>query len=127
MIINYKGLVEREIGGRTVFFKFNMAAITLLNKIQGVGFKEFSEQLQDPRFDTFANFLYAGAETAFVSEGKNADKEGKRTFSFDDATEWLNELGIMGAGELYIQAFEVPETKNDNPPSSTEAESSKTS
>jgi len=123
MIINYKGLVEKEIGGKTIHFKFNMAAITLLNKIQGGGFREFSEQLQNPRFDTFESFLYAGAETAYAQDGKNSDKEGKRIFKREDASDWLNELGLDGAGSLYIQAFEVPETKNENPPSGTEENS----
>lgn len=117
MIIHYKGLVEKEIGGKTIFFKFNMAAFTLLNDLQGVSLEEFSAQIKKPRFSTLTNFLFAGAETAYQMDSKNCDVNGSRTFTQFDASEWLNEIGIgsEGAGGLFAKAFEVPESKNDQP------------
>ena len=115
MIINYKGLVDLEIGGKVISFKFNMAAFTLLNDLQNCSMRELSVQLSDPKFSTFANFLYAGAETAYLQDGKNADAKGKRTFTQFDGPEWMNQLDVDKVHSLLGKAFEVPESKNDQP------------
>lgn len=112
MIVNYKGLVEKQIGNKTIVFKFTMASITMLNDLQNVNLSEFAQQLKAPKFSTISNFLYAGAEVAYQSEMKNADDKGKRDFVYEDADEWLNTMGITEALEMFLEAFSVPETND---------------
>jgi hypothetical protein len=35
-MIHFKGVVEKEIGGKKVFFKFNMAALSFFADLQGL-------------------------------------------------------------------------------------------
>jgi hypothetical protein len=113
-MIHFKGIVEKEIGGKKFFFKFNMAALTLFGDLQGLTLRQLGLELQNVRLSTLANFFYAGAVT-FCKQEKS-----EQTFSQDDAAEWIAELGIIESLRLLNEAFDVPE-KNQVPPQETGA------
>lgn len=117
-MIHFKGIVEKEIGGKKYFFKFNMAALTLLGDLQNAGIVEMGKQLKNPKLSTIANFLYAGAVTYCRQE------KVPQTFTQDDATEWMMAIGLPESIDLLTEAFDVPE-KNQVPPQETGAKTEK--
>lgn len=111
-MLQFKGLVEREISGKKVFFKFNMAAMTMLGDLQNLSMADLGVELANPKFSTVANFLYAGAK---VYDRQEKPKE-PQNFSQDDAAEWLSQMGLSAAMDLFNEAFDAPETKNGEAP-----------
>lgn len=107
MLIFFRGDVEKKVGGKNRLFRFNMAAITLLGDLQNAPLTQLAVEVSNPKMSTVANFLYAGAYTYARQEKKMID------FSQDDATEWLNEIGLDVALEMLGKAFEVPEPEKD--------------
>lgn len=111
-MLQFKGLVEKEIGGKKVFFKFNMAALTLFGDLQGLSFAEIGIELANPKLSSLSNLMYAAAKTY---DRQEKPKE-PQNYSQDDATEWVAELGFGEALNFFNEAFEVPEEKNGQAP-----------
>jgi hypothetical protein len=105
-MIHFKGVVEKEINGKKVFFKFNMAALSFFSDLQGLTIQGLSKELTDPKFSTLANFFYAGAVTYCKQEKKPQD------FTQDDAFEWIGVLGFETAVQVFADAFTSPPEKN---------------
>jgi hypothetical protein len=105
-MIHFKGVVERQIDGKAVLFKFNMAALSYFADLHGLTIQQLSKELTDPKFSTIANFLYAGAVT-YCRQDKV-----KQEFTQDDAFEWVAALGFEEAVLLFAEAFNSPTEKN---------------
>lgn len=101
-------VIEIDISGKPVRFKYNMAALTLFGDYQNASLQELIEQISGkPRLSTISNFLYAGYVTCCKQE------KHKIEYTQDDACEWVNELGIDKALLMLINAFDIPsEVKN---------------
>jgi hypothetical protein len=109
-MIHFKGVVEKEIGGKKVFFKFNMAALSYFADLQGLTIQKLGIELSDPKFSTIANFFYAGAVTYCRQEKKPQE------FTQDDALEWIGIIGFEEAVQLFADAFVAPVEKNQPAP-----------
>jgi hypothetical protein len=109
-MIHFKGVVEKEINGKKVFFKFNMAALSYFADLQGLTIQQLSKELTDPKFSTIASFFYAGAVTYCKQEKVSQE------FSQDDAFEWISVLGFEEAVQLFADAFTAPVEKNPKAP-----------
>lgn len=111
-MLQFKGIVERDINGKKVFFKFNMASLTMLGDLQKISFQELGLELGSPKLSTIVNFLYAAAA---VYDRQDKPKV-PQNFSQDDAAELVAEMGFADALSLLNNAFDAPEIKNDDAP-----------
>lgn len=109
-MIKYRGLIEKEIAGKKVFFKFNMGAIELLGDLQNMGASQILTTGAEARISTLSAFLYAGAVQYCKQEKKTPD------FTREDSTEWIGELGLSEVLKMFTEAFTGPkyeEEKNE--------------
>jgi len=111
-MLQFKGVVEKEIGGKIVLFKFNMATLTMFGDLQNASLAEVGAELANPRISTLVNFLYAGTKVYDRQE-----KPSKlQNYSQDDAAEWIEKLGFDEGLSLMNEAFDAPEIKNGQAP-----------
>lgn len=111
-MLQFKGIVEKDINGKKVFLKFNMATLTMLGDLQNVSLTELAQELMNPKLSTVANFLYAGAK---VYDRQEKPKKFQN-YTQDDASEWVAALGFDDALSILNDAFDAPETKNEDAP-----------
>jgi hypothetical protein len=104
------GDVEKQIKGKPVTFRFNMASLTMLGDLQNASLTALAYECMNPKLSTLANFLYSGAYVYCKQEKKKID------FTQDIGPEWDAELGIDGALDMLLKAFELP----DQPESESE-------
>jgi hypothetical protein len=104
-MIHFKGLVERQVNGQVIVFKFNMAALVYFGDLCGLSLRDIALEFQNPRLSTITNFLYAGAVTYCRQEKK------VQTFTQDDAAEWLAQLGLDEVMKIFSDALSVPTDK----------------
>lgn len=102
-MVRFKGEAEKEVNGKKLSFKWNMAALCLLGDIQNRSMSQLAREFLNPKFSTLSNFLYVGAVEFYKQSKKPID------FSTDDAAEWLDIIGIDKTLDLLSTAFETPE------------------
>lgn len=114
-MIKYRGVREEKIGDKTVFFKHDLQALTMLGDMQNIGVNEIIKDCGRAKLSTLAAFLYCGAYRYWQTEKKVNDKG--IDFTLEDATEWLDEsnLGLVRTLGIVTDCFETPkyEVKND--------------
>lgn len=110
-MIKYRGVREEKIGDKTVFFKHDLQALTMLGDMQNIGVNEIIKDCGRAKLSTLAAFLYCGAYRYCIQEKKPVE------FTIDDCTEWLDEsnLGLVRTLGIVTDCFETPkyEVKND--------------
>jgi hypothetical protein len=106
-MIKYRGLVEKEIAGKKVFFKFNMAAIEMLGDLQDMGASKILTSGGEAKLSTLSAFLYSGAVQYCKQEKKVPD------FTREDATEWVAELGLNEVLTMFITCFTGPKVDEE--------------
>lgn len=113
-MIKYRGLVEKQIGDKKVFFKFNMAAFEMLGDLQDMGASEIIRSGGRAKLSTLSAFLFSGAKQ-YCKEKSIDPKYQDPGYTRDDATEWIGELGLKTVMEMFTACFEAPkyEVKND--------------
>lgn len=111
-MLQFKGLVEKEINGKTIRLKFNMATLTLLGDLQNVSLAELAQELEAPKLSTVANFMYAAS---VVYDRQEKPKEPQAATQ-DDACEWIEAIGFREALKIVNDAFESPDVKNESAP-----------
>ena len=104
----FKGVVEIEILGEQRGFKFGMAAMVMLCKLENKDLKGVQEGLDTGDITTFVNLMYASA----VQYAKLYKKPEP---SFEDVANWLDHLDGK-EGEIIKTAFEQPESPNPAAP-----------
>ncbi len=100
----YKGLVEIEILGEQRGFKFGIATMVMLCKVEGVELKEVQERIDSSRLETFANMMYCAA----VQYAKLYKKPEP---SFEEVANWLDHIEDK-QGEIIKSAFAQPQDPN---------------
>lgn len=106
-MIKYRGLVEKSINNKKVFFKFNMAAFEMLGDLQNMGLSEVIRSAAVGRISTLSAFLYSGAMQYCKQEKTKAD------FTREDTTDWIEQIGWENVLKLITDCFEAPEVKNE--------------
>lgn len=108
-MIKFRGLVEKQIGENKVIFQFDMASIEMLGDMQNLGVGEILKSGGRSKLSTLSCFLYTGA----VRYCNKQHKEIK--FTREDATDWVEILGIQVVLQMFLDFFTTPEheVKND--------------
>lgn len=121
-MIKYRGLVEKEIAGKKMFFKFNMAAIIELGDITDLGASGLLTEGSKAKLSVLTAFLYAGALQYWKSEHKTSESKFKEpwVYTVDDAAEWFAELGLQPVLTMFLNCFRGPEYEEKNEVATTE-------
>jgi hypothetical protein len=117
-MIKYDGLIEKEIGGKKIFFRYNMAAIIELGDMVNMGASDLLIEGSKAKLSLLTSFLLAGALQHWKQEHKTQESKMKEPFpyTFDDACLWFAELGLPPVLEMYMTCFGAPkfeEEKNE--------------
>jgi hypothetical protein len=106
----YKGVVEKEIGGETVGFKFGMGSMAMLCDLEKDTLKNVIEKLGDATLlKTQINFYYAAA----VQYARLFKKEEP---NFEQVANWMDCLSADIKEEIGKAAFEQYEDPNVKAP-----------
>jgi hypothetical protein len=100
----FKGVVEIEILGEQRGFKFGMAAMVMLCKLENKDLNGVQESIAKGDIQSFANMMYAAA----VQYAKLYKKPEP---SFEEVANWLDHIEDK-AGEILSTAFAQPESPN---------------
>lgn len=107
-MIKYRGLVEKEIAGKKVSFKFNMAAFEAIGDDLNLGLSAMLITMGSGKLSALSTFLYRGAMQYCKQEKKQPD------FTREDATEWLGELGFETVVKLVEACLDSPKHEEKN-------------
>ncbi|HYF69085.1 MAG TPA: hypothetical protein VD884_13170 [Ohtaekwangia sp.] len=109
-MIYFKGIVEKEVNGKKIFFRHDMGALTMLGDIQNIGVNEIIRDCMRAKLSTLASFLYAGAARYCNLEKKTID------FTMDDAVEWLSDdkIGFKATLDMVEDCFKSPKYEEKN-------------
>jgi hypothetical protein len=100
----FKGVVEIEVLGEQRGFKFGMAAMVMLCRLEGKDLKDVQESLNKGEIITFVNLMYAAA----VQYAKLYKKPEP---SFEEVANWLDHLEGREA-DIIKTAFHQAESPN---------------
>lgn len=106
-MIKNRGTVEKEIAGKKISFKFNMAAFEAMGDDLNLGLSGLLISIGQGKLSTLATFLYRGAMQFCKSEKKQPD------FNREDASEWLGELGFEEVMKLAESCIEAPKHEGE--------------
>jgi hypothetical protein len=127
-----KRILEREIDGKVVGFRFNMLALgkacqlencsvdelykRLGMTVKNIGTKEVPNMVQEQPTDLIAinNFFYASAIVYKEGNGEKVD------FTAIDVSDWLEHFDM---NELLMIAFKTPDLKNTEAPTTGQSSS----
>jgi len=106
MINKYKGLVETDVFGHTVGFKFGTAAMLQLCQILKCSLQDVVNRLDDKTdLEAQLTFYYVGA-CQYVRLKKSEDKEFKgEEPSFEQVCNWVDSLLPQQKEEITETAF----------------------
>jgi hypothetical protein len=109
-MIYFKGVVEKEVGGRKIYFRHDMGALSMLGDIQNIGVNEIIKDCMRGKLSTLAAFLYSGAVRYCAVNKKEID------FTMDDAIEWLTEdkIGFAATLKMVEECFKSPKFEEKN-------------
>lgn len=110
----YKGVVELEICGEVVGFKFGLATTKLNCELEGLkcdaeGLEELGKRLAAQNPSTYLNFYYAGA----ISYARLFKKPEP---TFDEVCNWVDNLETTQSEEALKTAFLQPTDPNPTAP-----------
>lgn len=114
-MIKYRGLVEKEISGRKISFKFNMAAFEAVGDDLNMGLSALLISMGTGKLSTLATFLYRGALQYCKQE------KIEPTFKREDASDWLGELGFEEAMRMAEACLDTPKYQEKNEPATVES------
>jgi threonine dehydrogenase-like Zn-dependent dehydrogenase len=97
----FKGVVELEILGEQRGFKFGMAAMVQLTKLENTNLAGVQDNLAKGEISTLINLLYAAA----VQYAKLYKKDVP---SFEDVANWIDHLDGKEA-DIIKTAFAIPD------------------
>jgi threonine dehydrogenase-like Zn-dependent dehydrogenase len=100
----FKGVVEIEVLGEQRGFKFGMAAMVMMCKLEGKDLNGVQESLNNGELPTFINLMYAAA----VQYAKLYKKPEP---SFEEVANWLDHLDGK-ENEIIKTAFQQSESPN---------------
>jgi len=119
-----KRILEREIDGKVVGFRFNMLALGKACQIENCSVDELYKRLgmtikdgkQEQATDLIAmnNFFYASAIVYKEGRGEKVD------FTAIDVSDWLEHFDM---NELLMIAFKTPDLKNTEAPTTGQSSS----
>lgn len=107
MKFKFKGEAEIEINGKMQGFVWNMAALTKLGDLLNLSITKMAKEMVEPKFSFIAAFLYVGALYECKKKGENP------SFTLEDASEWITEIGIERCMQLFNDAFTSPEIQEE--------------
>lgn len=107
-MIKYRGLVEKEIAGKKISFKFNMAAFEAMGDDLNLGLSGLLVSMGTGKLSTLATFLFRGATQYYKQEKKQID------FTREDASDWLGELGFEEVTKMCEACLDVPKYEPKN-------------
>lgn len=115
-MIKNRGTVEKEIAGKKIGFKFDMAAFEAMGDDLNLGLSGLLISIGQGKLSTLATFLFRGATRYCKAEKKQVD------FTRDDASDWLGELGFEETMKLAESCIEAPKHEEKNQPATVNTE-----
>lgn len=106
MTDKYKGVVEIEILGEKRGFKFGIAAMAMLCKLEGLKLSEVQNRLSENDPGAMCNFYYSAA----IQYCRLFKKESEP--SFEDVANWIDNMSLEQNSESVKAAFENYEDPN---------------
>jgi ABC-type molybdate transport system substrate-binding protein len=103
----FKGVVELEILGEQRGFKYGMAALVQLTKLEDTNLAGVQEKLANGDISTIVNLVYTGA----VQYAKLYKKEIP---SFEDVANWIDHINGDQLSSIIKTSFAIPE-ESPNP------------
>jgi hypothetical protein len=110
-------IIEKEVEGKTIGFRFNMLSIGKACKIEKCSVSELYKRLgmtikdglqeQPTDLETLTNYFYAAAIVYKEGKGEKVD------FNPVDVSDWLEYFDV---NELLLVAFNAPDIKNQTAP-----------
>jgi hypothetical protein len=115
-MIKYDGLIEKEIAGKKIFFRYNMATIIELGDMMDMGASDLIIQGSRAKLSLLTAFLLCGAIQYWKQEHKTQDSKNKDPFTYtlEDAIVWFKELGLQPVLEMYSTCFGAPKYEEKN-------------
>lgn len=107
-MIKNRGTVEKQIAGKKIGFKFDMAAFEAMGDDLDLGLSGLLTSIGQGKLSTLATFLYRGAMRYAKAEKKQID------FTREDASEWLGELGFEETIKLALSCIDAPVLEEKN-------------
>lgn len=106
MTDKYKGVVELEILGSKRGFKFGMASMAMLCKLEGVKMPEVQARLTESDPQTVLNFYYSAA-VQYVRLYKLKDEP-----TVEEVANWIDNMSLEQNTEAVTAAFATPSDPN---------------
>lgn len=97
-----KGIIERDILGKSRGFKFGTYQMGLLSELQGTALSDLENVDADKNnFKTLINYLYSAAVSYCKSNKIQID------FTNVDVADWIDEIGLDEAGKIVSDGTEI--------------------